>query len=118
MSITADELLTHDPSVTIINAGSHSGSREIRGAIRYNPKELLDADHLALPISHDAGVVLYAEHGGNDELERIAAKFRSEGFADVSVYAGTLAEFEKAGGETQDASLQQVVPPSHSQEAK
>jgi hypothetical protein len=112
MSITADELLSKDPAVTIINAGTHPGKREIRGAIRYNPHELLDADHLALPIGHDTGVILYAEGGANDTLEKIAGKLRSEGFANVSVYGGTLADYEKAGGDTQDPSMEQVIPPS------
>jgi hypothetical protein len=112
MSISATDLLTHDPSVTIINAGSHAGKHEIRGAIRYKPSDLLDAAHLALPIAHEAGVVLYAEHGASNELEKIASKLRAEGYAKVSVFAGTLKDFVDAGGETQDASMEQVVPPS------
>jgi rhodanese-related sulfurtransferase len=112
MSMTAEDLVTHDPSVTIINAGAHPGKREIRGAIRYDPSELLEAQSLKLPIAHDASVVLYAENGGGDTLEKIAGKLRTEGFTQVSVYAGTLADYEKAGGATQEASMEQVIPPS------
>jgi 3-mercaptopyruvate sulfurtransferase SseA len=111
MSITAD-LLSNDPHITVINAGKQPGAREIRGAVRYSPHELLEAAHLALPIAHEGPVVLYAEHGASDELERIADRMRADGFRDVRVYDGTLAEYEKAGGETQEPSMQQVIPPT------
>jgi rhodanese-related sulfurtransferase len=115
MSITAGELLTRDPRTTIINAGRGAGKREIRGAIRYNPHELLNAEHLALPIAHNNRIVLYAEHGHDENLIRIAEKMRAEGYTDVRVYEGTLAAYEQAGGETQAASMQQIIPPSHVQ---
>jgi hypothetical protein len=111
MSITAD-LLAQDPHITVINAGKHPGHREIRGAVRYNPHELLEAEHLALPIAHEGAVVLYAEHGATDELERIADRMHADGFLDVRVYAGTLADYEQAGGETQEPSMEQIIPPS------
>jgi hypothetical protein len=111
MSITAD-LLAQDPHITVINAGKQPGHREIRGAIRYSPHELLEAEHLALPISHEGPVVLYAEHGATEELERIADRMRADGFSDVRVYGGTLADYEQAGGETQEPSMQQIIPPS------
>jgi rhodanese-related sulfurtransferase len=108
MSITADGVLTQNPRTTIINAGK----REIRGAVRYSPHELLAADHLALPIAHGDPVILYAEHGNDENLGRIAEKMRADGFSHVRVYEGTLAAYEQAGGETQEASLQQVIPPT------
>jgi 3-mercaptopyruvate sulfurtransferase SseA len=113
MSITAGEVISPDPRTTIINAGKGAGKREIRGAIRYSPHELLDAEHLALPIAHGDRVILYAEHGNDDNLVRIADKLRAEGYSDVRVYEGTLAAYEQAGGETQEASMQQIIPPSH-----
>jgi rhodanese-related sulfurtransferase len=113
MSITAGEVLTHDQHTTIINAGKGAGKREIRGAIRYSPHELLEAEHLALPIAHDDRIILYAEHGNDENLVRIAEKMRADGFIDVRVYEGTLAAYEQAGGETQAASMLQIIPPSH-----
>lgn len=113
MSITEGELLAHDPHTTIINAGQSAGRREIRGAIRYSPSELLEADHLALPIAKEDRVILYAEHGHDDMLERIADRMRTDGFQDVRIYEGTLAAYEQAGGETQEPSMQQIIPPSN-----
>jgi hypothetical protein len=112
MHISERELLTHDPHTTIINAGKQPGRREIRGAVRYSPHELLAADHLALPIAHESRVILYSEHGHDETLGRIADKMRADGFTNVRVYAGTLTEYEDAGGETQEPSVQQIIPPS------
>jgi len=112
MSITAGEILAHDPRATIINAGRGAGKREMRGAIRYSPHELLEAEHLVLPIAREDRVILYAEHGHDETLARIAEKLRADGYTDVRVYEGTLAAYEQAGGETQAPSMQQIIPPS------
>jgi hypothetical protein len=112
MSITAGEIIDQSPRTTIINAGTNPGKREIRGAVRYSPHELLHADHLALPIAHEEPVILYAEHGHDETLNRIAERMRADGFRDVRVYEGTLAAYEQAGGETQEPSLQQIIPPA------
>ena len=112
MSITVRDILTPKPGATIINAGAHAGKREILGAIRYKPSDVLAADHLALPIAHESTVILYAENGHDDALVKIAQKMRADGFTDVRVYSGTLAEYEKSGGATQQPSTEQIVPPS------
>lgn len=113
-----DELLRPDRKATIINAGDHQGSREIRGAVRYRPSDLLEPEHLALPIAHDAPVILYAAHGPTDKLQKIAEKMRGDLFTDVRVFEGTLKDYENAGGETQDASIEQGVPPMRADEAQ
>jgi hypothetical protein len=111
MSVTVEELLTHDPRVTIVNAGQHQGKREVLGAIRYRPSDLFEAEHLALPIAHDTPVILYAEDGDTKLLEKVAEKMRANGFGDVRIYAGSMADYELAGGAPQEASMEQVVPP-------
>jgi hypothetical protein len=108
---SVNDLIAADPKVTIINAGDRQGGREIRGAVRYRPSDLLEPEHLALPIDREEPVILYAEHGPTDKLREIADKLRGDGFADVRVADVTLADYEQAGGETQEASLEQVVPP-------
>jgi rhodanese-related sulfurtransferase len=118
MSMTAEDLIGMTSGATIINVGKHGGSREIRGAIRYRPSDLLDAEHLALPIARERPVVLYAEGGASDELGQIAEKFRSDGFKDVRALDASLHDYEQAGGETQEASMEQVVPPHRSEEVQ
>ena len=118
MAISVEDLLALRSGATIINAGSHAGKREIRGAIRYRPSDLLEAEHLALPIARERPVVLYAEGGADTSLERIAQKMRADDFSDVRVFSGTLREYEAAGGDTQEASTEQVVPPQRPSEVQ
>ena len=116
MSITTGELLARNPRTTVINAGGHAGKREIRGAIRYRPSDLLLPEHLSLPIAREERVILYAEHGSDETLNRIAGKMQADGFIDVRIYDGTFADYEAAGGATQEASTEQVVPPARPDE--
>lgn len=97
---------------TVLNVGNHAGHREIRGAVRYRPHDLLAAERLAIPLAPDQPVVLYDETGDGDATEPIAAKLRENGFTDVRVLAGGFAAWEGAGGETQEPSMEQVVPPT------
>jgi hypothetical protein len=116
MSLTTDELIAAIPNATVINAGKSAGKREIAGAVRYRPSDLLTAERLVLPLDHDRAVILYAAGGPDDQLETIADKMRRNGFADVGIYGGTIREFEDAGGRMQDASYEQVVPPTQAGE--
>jgi rhodanese-related sulfurtransferase len=113
MTISIDELEALGPNgATIINAGTHAGSKEIRGAIRYRPDDLLTASHLALPIATDRPVVLYDEHGSGKHLDEIADKLRANGYADVRILDGGFAAAKGADSPTQEASTEQIVPPS------
>lgn len=105
-----NDLVAANPLATIINAGDRQGSREIRGAVRYRPGDLLETQHLALPIAREQPVILYAEHGPTDKLHEIADKLRGDGFADVRVADATLDDYVRSGGETQEPSLEQGVP--------
>ena len=118
MAISIDDFLALPTGTTIINAGKHAGSREIRGAIRYRPGDLLEPDHLALPIAREQPVVLYAEGGDTADLERIATKMRGDDFSDVRVLGASFADYEQAGGATQEASTEQVVPPQRADQVQ
>jgi rhodanese-related sulfurtransferase len=112
MDISVDELRAlGDNGATIINVGHHAGHSEIRGAIRYRPHDLLVPDHLALPIAPELPVVLYDEDGSGHDTGKIAEKFTADGF-DVKTLVGGYAAWEAAGGATQEASMEQVVPPT------
>jgi 3-mercaptopyruvate sulfurtransferase SseA len=112
MQTTVDELRgLVAQGATVLNVGEHQSSREIRGAVRYRPHDLLTPDHLAIPIAPDKPVVLYDEKGEGDLTRQIAAKLEQNGFGDVRILEGGFAAWESAHGETQEASLEQVVPP-------
>jgi rhodanese-related sulfurtransferase len=96
---------------TVLNVGKHQGHCEIRGAARYRPHDLLTPDRLVIPIAPDKPVVLYDETGKSDQLRDVAAALERNGFTDVRLLTGGFAAWEAAGGETQEASFEQVVPP-------
>ena len=119
METTVDELRAGlNTRATILNVGKHQGKREIRGAVRYRPHDLLTPDRLAIPIAPDQRVILYDEKGDGDLTGQVAEKLRENGFADVVCLSGGFAAWEAAGGETQESSLEQVVPPSHASEVQ
>lgn len=119
MDITVDELRAlQNTSATVLNVGKHGGHREIRGAVRYRPHDLLTPERLAIPIAPDAPVVLYDEKGDGDLTTEIAEKLRANGFADVRRLTGGYAAWEAASGETQEPSIEQVVPPMRASEAQ
>jgi 3-mercaptopyruvate sulfurtransferase SseA len=119
MEITVDELraLT-DTGATILNVGARAGRREIRGAVRYRPHDLLTPEHLALPLATEKPIVLYDETGDAELTRQIAEKFEANGFADVRTLQGGFAAWERAGGPTQEPSLEQVVPPMSAAEVQ
>ena len=119
MTITIDELIALGQNgATVINAGKHAGSREIRGAIRYRPDDLLTASHLALPLATDRPIVLYDERGSGKQLEEIAEKLRTNGYPDVRILDGGFAAYDAANEPVQEGSTEQVVPPTKPHEVQ
>lgn len=119
MDISVEELRAlGENGATILDVGKHQGRREIRGAVRYRPHDLLTPDHLALPLAPDKPVVLYDEKGDGDLTQQIAAKLTSSGFSDVRALTGGFAAWEAAEGPTQEASFEQVVPPTRASEVQ
>jgi 3-mercaptopyruvate sulfurtransferase SseA len=113
MQISVDALRSlGDHGATILNVGERQGQREIRGAVRYRPDDLLTPDHLALPIAPDRPVILYDERGDDATTERIAQRLHESRFIDVRILAGGMRAWEAAGGATQEASTEQPVPPT------
>lgn len=96
---------------TVLNVGKHQGHREIRGAVRYRPNDLLTPDRLVIPIALDKPVVLYDERGDGDLTRQVAAKLEQNGFTDVRSLDGGFAAWEASNGETQEPSFEQAVPP-------
>lgn len=119
MNISIDELRAlGDAGATVINVGKHAGSREIRGAIRYRPDDLLVAARLALPLATNLPIVLYDERGNGRSLAEIAEKLRHNGYPDVRLLEGGFAAYLAADGPLQEASTEQVVPPTKPQEVE
>jgi 3-mercaptopyruvate sulfurtransferase SseA len=119
MDISVDELRgLMNSGATILNVGKHAGHREIRGAVRYRPHDLLTPERLAIPVAPDKPVVLSDEKGDGDLTPQVAEKLQANGFADVRILTGGFAAWEAAGGETQEPSLEQIVPPMRASEVQ
>jgi rhodanese-related sulfurtransferase len=119
MDITVDELRAlENTGAAILNVGKHAGHREIRGAVRYRPHDLLTPDHLTIPLATDKPVILYDENGDGDLTQQIAEKLQSNGFTDVRTLQGGFAAWQKVDAPTQEPSMEQVVPPTHPSEVE
>lgn len=119
MDITVDELRAlENAGAAILNVGKHAGHREIRGAVRYRPHDLLTPDHLAIPLAPENPVILYDEKGDEDLTKQIAEKLKSNGFKDVRTLQGGFAAWQKADAPTQEASTEQLVPPTNKSEVQ
>jgi 3-mercaptopyruvate sulfurtransferase SseA len=119
METTVEELRAlADTGATILNVGKHGGHREIRGAVRYRPHDLLTPDHLAIPIAQNKPVILYDEHGDGDLTKQIAEKLKSNGFTDVRTLQGGFSAWEKAEAPTQEPSIEQAVPPTRASQVQ
>jgi rhodanese-related sulfurtransferase len=96
-----------DPASSILDV-RHSGHRQIRGALRYNAKALLDADPLALPLPHDAPVAVY---GDNDEtVAQVVQKLRAAGYSGAAPLGGGILAWESAGLPLEEITEEQPVP--------
>jgi rhodanese-related sulfurtransferase len=104
--------------VFVVDVRRSTGSEQIYGAIRYNPRHLLDAARLALPLpkTGSPAIVLYDETGEGPDLESIAAKLRQNGYALLGRLAGGFDAWKIAARRTEEASLEQPVPPVHDEQ--
>jgi rhodanese-related sulfurtransferase len=119
MNITVDELLAlGENGATVINVSKHAGSKEIRGSIRYRPSDLLNADHLVLPIAPERPLVLYTESGETLDTFAIAQNLSESGYPAVRILEGGFKAYEAAGAPTQETSMEQIVPPSKRDEVQ
>lgn len=95
-------------TMPIIDARTHQGKEQIRGAVRYDPKQLLSEEHLALPIAHDERVVVYSDD--DERAGQIAEHLRDQGYKNAAVLAGGLEAYRNAGLPLEQATQEQPIP--------
>ena len=94
-----------------IDLRSRPHAQSIYGSIRYDPKKLLEAERLVLPLPKGSGiVVLYDEDGTSDLTREVAARLQADGYGELRLLAGGFAAWEAADGKTEDATLEQPIP--------
>jgi rhodanese-related sulfurtransferase len=107
--ITVDELKqAPEGSVQFIDVRKRPDDQQIRGSVRYDAEKLLEADTLALPLDHDAKIVVYC--GSGNSCFRIAERMREQGFANAVALEGGYAAAKDAGLPLEEISLQQPIP--------
>jgi rhodanese-related sulfurtransferase len=95
----------------LLDVRRSTGKLQIYGAIRYDPKKLLDAPRLVLPLPKTDGlIVLYDEKGESTALVEIATKLEADGYATIRLLEDGFAGWEAANGRTEERTLEQVVP--------
>jgi rhodanese-related sulfurtransferase len=93
---------------TILDVRRHVGSEQIRGSVRYNPKVLLDAPELALPLNTEGRIVLDSD--SEREAAEIAERLTTMGARDVWYLKDGIAGWRDAGLPTEDPTQEQPVP--------
>ena len=95
----------------VLDVRTSAKGAQIYGAIRYDPKKLIEAPTLRLPLPKDGTrVVLYDEDGTGERLGELAAKLLENGYEGIVVLDGGWHAYAAAGGKTEEPTLEQPVP--------
>lgn len=104
--VRAEEIDT--TTMPVVDARTHPGKEQIRGALRYDPKALMAEEHLTLPLPHDRRIVVYAD--SEQRAEEIAQRLRDQGYADAAVLDGGFEAYREAGLPVEEITQEQPVP--------
>ncbi len=108
-TITVDEVKnTPEGALTFIDIRKHPDGHQIRGALRYDGKKLLDADELSLPLSHDGKIVVYC--GSGNSCVAVAQAMREKGFGNAVALAGGYEAAKEAGLPLEELTREQPIP--------
>ncbi len=96
----------------VVDVRRHTGSEQIYGSIRYNPRHLLEAERLLLPLPKEGEtpIVLYDETGAGPDLVPLSEKFRRNGYAGIRVLEGGFEAWKVAARRTEPQSFEQPIP--------
>lgn len=97
-----------DATTPIVDARRHPGGHQIRGAVQYDPKHLLAADRLTLPLPHDRPVAIYADTDAT--AGEIATHLRSNGYAGAAVLDGGFQGWRDAELPIEETTQEQPIP--------
>lgn len=93
---------------TILDVRRHPGHEQIRGALRYDPKRLLEAPQLQLPLNVEGRIVLHAD--SRDEAEEFGRRLIAMGARDVRLLLVDLTAWREAGRQIEGATREQPIP--------
>jgi rhodanese-related sulfurtransferase len=95
-------------TIPILDVRMRPGSKQIRGAVHYDPKCVLEADPLVLPLPHDATIAVY---GDSDPIVvAIIDKLKRSGYSGAAPLAGGIEAWRDAGLPLEASTQEQPVP--------
>ncbi|HEV7179670.1 MAG TPA: rhodanese-like domain-containing protein [Candidatus Baltobacteraceae bacterium] len=97
-----------DAAAPILDIRAHSHRGQIRGALRYDPKKLLDADRLVLPLPKDGEVVLCADDA--DVAEAVGRRLHDAGYGEAVLLEGGFDEWKERGLPVEEGTQEQPIP--------
>ena len=107
--VTAEELKRADANaVTLIDVRRKPDRQQVRGAHRYDPEKLMEAEKLDLPLPHDGTIVVYCGHGNS--CPAIAQRLRDEGFENAVYLEGGYEAAKAANLPLEELTQDQPIP--------
>lgn len=94
----------------VLDVRMRPGAKQIRGAVHFEPKRILQADPLVLPFVHEATLVVYGD--SEPVVVAVVDKLRRSGYEHAAALEGGIEAWRDAGLPLEDASLGQPVPGS------
>ena len=96
------------PATTILDVRRRAGKRQIRGALRYDPHALLQADALSLPLDRESPIAVYGD--SEKIVGEIVDRLRKQGYGGAAPLRGGIEAWENARLPMEDATQEQPVP--------
>jgi len=95
-------------TTTILDVRRHPGKEQIRGALRYDERALLNEERLTLPLPHERPIAIYGDT--EEDAERVAARLREEGYSQAAVLEGGFEHYRRAGLPIEELTQEQPIP--------
>jgi rhodanese-related sulfurtransferase len=105
-SLRPDQIDT--TTTPVIDVRMRPGSKQIRGAIHYDPKHVLEADPLVLPLPHDGPVVVYGD--SEPIVAAVVDKLSRSGYSGAARLDGGMEAWDDAGLPLEETTQEQPVP--------
>jgi rhodanese-related sulfurtransferase len=97
-----------EPTTTILDVRRSHGREQIRGALQYDAKAILDADPLTLPLPHDRPVAVYGDDDAT--VRNVVEKLRSAGYSGAAPLEGGIDAWRAANLPLEEITEEQPVP--------
>lgn len=93
---------------TVLDVRMRPGRKQITGAIHYDPKALLEADPLALPLPREAPIAVYGD--SEPVVAAVIDKLHRSGYTGAARLEGGIAPSRDAGLPLEDTTQEPRVP--------